>query len=146
MSYSSNISISGRLPIYEASFVLHLPYEEWRLPLIQFRVRQPIYALGFENTSAFRFKTALNDSYLPHLFFVSSVLSPAKLVCRILVHMATGVPESSSSSTSRHPFPIFFENSLLVELKLIIFFKIISLLALLGQSFTSCLFKFSNSS
>ena len=69
MSYSSNISISGRFPIYEASFVLRLPYEERRLPLIQFRVRQPISALGFENTSAFRYKTALNDSNSPSPFF-----------------------------------------------------------------------------
>ena len=33
MSYSSNIAISlGMLPIYEASFVLRLPYEEGVIP------------------------------------------------------------------------------------------------------------------
>ena len=111
MSYSSNFLFPlGTLPIYEAPFALRLLYEEWRLPLILFRVRRSCSSLCLpyvsENTSAFRFKTALNDSKSPSPISISNVLSPTKPVCRIPVHMTRGVAEKSTSSTSHHSFRV----------------------------------------
>ena len=103
----------GTLPIYVASFVLGIPYWERRLPLVRFRVqrsynnRYPPYVLKKHPRSDLKLPLMVQN--LPHLFFLTSVLPPAKPVCRILVHMTRGVQENSSSSTSRPPFRILLE-------------------------------------
>ena len=55
------------------------------------KLQQPISALGFENTSAFRFKTALNDSKSPSPIF--------PLKCSI--YGKTGLSDSSSYDEGR---------------------------------------------
>ena len=111
MSYSSNISIPlGTLPTCVASFVSRLLCAERRLLLVQFRVRRsysnryPPYVLKIHLRSDLRRSAIFRN--LPHLFSLLNVLSLAKPVCRILVHMTRDAPENSSSSISRRPFRI----------------------------------------
>ena len=112
MSYSSNISISAR-HASDLCGVIRLAPSLWgtapssSLISCSTKLQQPISALCFENTSAFRFRRyrAIFRN-LPHLFSLLSVLSLTKPVCQILVHMTRGVPENSSSLISRRPFRI----------------------------------------
>ena len=87
------------------------------------KLQQPISALCFENTSAFRFKTALNYSKSPSPIF--------PLKC--FISDKTGLSDSSLYDEGRSgkfeqldkPSSVsdFIENSLLIDLNLIIFFK-----------------------
>ena len=97
----------GTLPICVASFALRLPYGERRPPLVRFRVRRncsnryPPYVLKIHLRSDLGGPAIFRN--LPHLFSLLNVLSLAKPVCQILVHMTRGVPENSSSLISRRP-------------------------------------------
>ena len=109
VSYSSKISISAR-HASDLCGVIHLAPPLWGAApsssSISFstKLQQAISALCFENTFAFRFKTARNDSKSPSL--ILSVLFLAKQIFQILVHITRSVPENSSSSISRRPFRI----------------------------------------
>ena len=106
MSYSSNISISAR-HASDLCGVIRLAPSLWGTApssssiLCSTKLQQPI--------SAFRFKTAARIQNLHRLFSFLRVLFLAKPVCQILVHMTRGVPENSSSSTSRRPFRILLK-------------------------------------
>ena len=111
MSYSTNISISAR-HTSNLCGVNRLAPSLWGTApssssiSCSAKLQQPISALCFEITSAFRLKTPALIQNVPRLFFPLSVLSPAKPVCQNLVHMTRGVPEISSSSNSSRPFRI----------------------------------------
>ena len=113
MSCSTNISISAR-HASDLCGVIRLAPSLWGTApssssiSCSTKLQQPISALGCENTSAFRFKTARNDSKSTSPIF-PCVLFLAKTVCQILVHRTRGVPENSSSSTNRRPFWISFK-------------------------------------
>ena len=74
MSYSSNISISAR-QASDLCGVIRLAPSLWGTApssssiSCSTKVQQPISALCFENKSAFRFKTARNDSKSPSPIF-----------------------------------------------------------------------------
>ena len=111
MSLSSNISICARHASNLCGVIRLAPFLWGTAPSsssisCSTKLQQPTFALCFENTSAFGFKTARNNSKSPSPIFPLSVLSLAKPLCQILVHMTRGVPEISSSSTSRCPFRI----------------------------------------
>ena len=87
MSSSSNISISARHASDLCGVIRLAPFLSGTAPSsssisCSTKLQQPISALCFENTSAFRFKTAQNDSKSPSPVFLS--------ICQILVHMILG--------------------------------------------------------
>ena len=100
----------GTLPTCVASFVSRLLCAERRLLLVQFRVRRSY----INRYLPYVFKKHLRSDLrrpeifrnLPHLLSLLNVLSLAKPVSQILVHMTRCVPENSSSSISRRPFRI----------------------------------------
>ena len=109
MSYSNNISISARNASNLCGVIRLAPSLLGKAPSsssisCSTKLQQPISALCFEIKSAFRFKSCHSNSKSPSPIFLLSVLSLAKPVCQILVHMTRGVPENSSSSISRRPF------------------------------------------
>ena len=96
MPYSSKIAISARL-VSGLCGVIRLAPSQWGTRpssssiSCSTKLQQPINALCFENTSAFQFKTARNDSKSLAPFFALSVLFLVKPVCQILVQMMRGV-------------------------------------------------------
>ena len=106
MSYLSNISISAR-HASDLCGVFRLAPSLWGTApssssiSCSMKLQQPISALCFENTSAFRFRRFRNfsKSHSPILPFKCSISGKTDLV-----HMTRGVPENSSSLISRRPF------------------------------------------
>ena len=102
----------GTLSTCVASSVSRLLCAERHLLPVQFRVRRsysnqyPPYVLKIHLRSDSDLRGPAIFRNLPHLFSLINVLSLAKPVCQILVHMTRAVPENSSSSISRRPFRI----------------------------------------
>ena len=111
MSYSSNISFSARHASDLCGVIRRAPSLWGTAPYsssipCSTKLQQPISALCFENTSRSDIGGPAVFRNLPHLFSLFNVLSLAKPVCRILVHMTRGIPENLSSLISRRPFRI----------------------------------------
>ena len=111
MSYSSNISISARHNSNLCGVICLAPSLWGTAPSsssisCSTKLQQPgpPYVLKIHPGSDLKPPAMIQN--LPRLFSSISVLSPAKPVFQILAHMTRGVPENSSSSTSRRPFRI----------------------------------------
>ena len=111
MSYSSSISISARhasdlCGVIRLALSLCGTAPSSSSISCSTKLQQPISALCFENTSAFRFKRSRNFSKSPSPIFSFKCSISGKTGFQILVHMTRGVPVNSSSLISLRPFRI----------------------------------------